>query len=141
MPYPKKVKQENTNAENTAFAPAAPVTTPVAAPQVSGVSGGAPRINRRPWQSSTGAKMPVASPLSLQEAQKYLSDLQTNVKQMFDEKFKSLSEADAGSRFWQAYQRYPNEMATLIARRVFTDKMVASGPVAEYMKWLESMGR
>lgn len=141
MAYPKKPKQENTNAENIALAPVAPVSASASAPQVGGVRGGAPRINRRPWQHDTGTRIPVASPLSLDESQKYLADLQTNVKQMFDEKFKALGEADAASRFWQSYQRYPNEMATLIARRIFTDKMVAAGPVAEYMKWLKDIGR
>lgn len=182
MPYPKKAKQENTNAENVAGAPVAPVTPSVAAPQVGGVRGGAPRINpvqshnalKQAWNMTgshsgmydrtfqrtqlgidaapvaqslrtywdgkaadgTGANLPTPATMSLEDAQKYLGDLSDNIKALMTERMNSLPEAERNSPFWRAFQNMPAEMATLTARRIWTNRMVGTGPVADWMKWL-----
>lgn len=183
MAYPKKAKQENTNAENIAIAPETPAAPSVAAPQVGGVRGGAPRVNpvqshnalKRAWNMTgshnsmyerafqrhqlgidapaaagslrtywdgkaadgIGAQLPTPASMSLEDAQKYLGDLSDNIRTLMTERMNSLPEAERNSPFWRAFQNMPAEMSTLAARRVWTNRMVGTGPVADWMKWLK----
>ena len=92
-------------------------------------TGTAQRGERRP---------PLSAPvLPLAEAQDYLKDLSSQLKLALDERLKSVPEAErSSSRFWRGYQEFPEQMSALVARRLFTNKMVASGPVADWLKWL-----
>lgn len=197
MAYPKKAKGENTNADNMATAPGAPQVATVAAPQVTGARGGAPRIGREPpaggdmrvsavkannalrsawdmtgsnsamydrtfqrtqlgadpgvvagslrdyWAGAAaggGGSTPLPTPsgMPLEDAQKYLADLSASMKKTMDERLKALPAGERdNSRFWRAYQQYPEQMATMVARRVWTGQLVGQGPVADWLKWLE----
>jgi hypothetical protein len=185
-PYPKKAKGENTNADSMATAPSAPQVGTVAAPQVTGARGGAPRIAktavdanndlRYAWKATgshdamynrtfqrnqlgsdpgavgtslrqywagaaagtTQAALPTPAGMTLEESQKYLADLTSSIKGAYDEKFKALTnEEKVNSRFWRAYQDYPEGMAAMVARRVWTNQMVGQGPVADWLQWLK----
>lgn len=79
----------------------------------------------------------VPSTLPLAEAQKYLGDLSAQVKSVLDEQLKSIpAEEKLSSRFWRGYQDYPEQMAALVARRLWTNYITGSGPVADWLKWL-----
>lgn len=96
---------------------------------------------RQYWSGTAqrGERRPPLSPplLPLPQAQDYLKDLSAQLKSAFDERLKSIPEAErSSSRFWRGYQEFPEQMSALIARRLFTNKMVASGPVADWLKWL-----
>ena len=90
--------------------------------------------------ASTGASqtpLPTPSSLTLEQAQQYLKTLADNMKSVLDTKFKTLTAEQQASRFWQMYQQYPNEAAVLVARRVWTNQMTGTGPVADWLQWLE----
>jgi hypothetical protein len=93
------------------------------------------------WNGKGGGAqtpMPTPSAMTMEEAQKYLGDLATSIKAQFDARLKSLPQDVAQrSRFWQMYQQYPEQAATLIARRHWTNQMVGLGPVADWMSWLK----
>lgn len=96
---------------------------------------------RRYWEGAKndGGGDPLVSPptMPLQQAQEYLGTLSREIKATFDERLKSLgSEEIANSRFWKGYQDYPEQMAALVARRLWTNKVMGSGPVADWLKWL-----
>lgn len=75
--------------------------------------------------------------MPLQQAQEYLGTLSREVRAAFDERLKSMgAEEVANSRFWKGYQDYPEQMAALVARRLWTNKVTGSGPVADWLKWL-----
>jgi len=96
---------------------------------------------RQYWSGTAqrGERRPPLSPplLPLPQAQDYLKDLSAQLKSAFDERLKSIPESErSSSRFWRGYQEFPEQMSALIARRLFTNKMVASGPVADWLKWI-----
>ncbi len=145
MPYPTRPRQEDVNADSRSTAPVAPTVAAPAAPQAPSTRGGAPRLNSlaHNWAGASkgggpGYSLPTPSVMKLPDAQKQLGDLQAQVKAVFDERLKALSEQEAGgSRFWRMYRDMPEAAAALVARRIWTNQMVASGNVADWMKWLE----
>lgn len=88
---------------------------------------------------TTAGKPPVTPPaLPLKEAQNYLKQLATEVKSTLDQQYRQTPPQErAASPFWRAYEQYPEQMATVVARRVWTNHVVASGPVAQWLNWLE----
>jgi len=96
---------------------------------------------RRFWSegqnAASGRPMLSAPTLPLQEAQDYLKDLASNIRSALDEQAKQLGEQGvATSRFWSAYQRYPEAMSALVARRIWSGQMLGGGPVARWLEWL-----
>ena len=195
--YPKRVRQESTNPDASVTAPTAPQVAPIAAPQVTGASGGAPTINtdrmtppaytplaspsqaansmRQAWGmtgtgsaydrtfqrtqlgadpsmvagtlnqfwqgAATGAPtvaLPVPASMSLEDAQNYLGNLTKAIKTQLDAKLATIPADEANrSRFWRQYQAMPELMAALVARRQWTNQMVGTGPVADWLQWLK----
>jgi hypothetical protein len=144
MPYPKSPKGEDYNADSRATAPTAPGTARVVAPQVTGARGGAPQVNKNSlgymWkgqQTTAGGRLPVPSTMPLAQAQTELATFAQRTKANLDARMASLPPAQvARSRFWRVYQQYPEQMATLSARRVWTDQMVGRGNVADWMNFI-----
>jgi len=96
---------------------------------------------RKYWDGASGAgdktPLPVPSTIPLPQAQEYLKSLSTEMKARLDAKLQTLPpEALQRSHFWRMYQQYPEQAATLMARRLWTNQMVGKGPVADWMKWL-----
>jgi len=147
MAYPKRVRQEDTASDTRAFAPTAPSTERVVAPQVTGARGGAPTINKNSlqyrWQGAaarTGSsgRLPVPSTMTLPQAQEQLKDLTGQIKATMDTRFQTMpAQMRERSRFWRMYQQYPEAAATLVARRLWTDQIVGKGNVADWMTFLE----
>ncbi len=152
MAYQRSPRDDNTNADNIAKPPDAPRAPSVTVPQVSGVRGGAPRLDRgtprppdTPKLRPTITSMPInpetstvtPTTMPLPDAQKYLSDLSASIKQVLDTRLaKAPPTTTNGSRFWSAYKDYPEQMALLMARRVWTNQIVSTGPVAQWMNYL-----
>lgn len=95
---------------------------------------------RKYWSGAAGGgDTPILAPptMPLEQAQKYLSDLSAQLRAALDERMKSISPDElASSRFWRGYQDYPEQMAALTARRLWTNRVTGSGPVADWLKWL-----
>jgi hypothetical protein len=94
------------------------------------------------WQGESAGNnqnpMPAPSSMPLPEAQKYLADLSKSMKAQLDAKFKSLSPEEASrSRFWNMYKQFPEGASLMAARRHWTNQMVGSGPVADWLQWLK----
>jgi hypothetical protein len=144
MPYPKKPRQENTSSEYMSTAPTSTSVAPVMAPRTPSATGGAPKLATQPrslrpmWQKST---MPVPPNMNLAQAQDQLKDLSGQIKQRLDNAIKQNPAIMARNpRFFRTYQEFPDGVATMMARRAHTDQIVGSGPVADYMKFLEGLG-
>jgi hypothetical protein len=138
MPYPRQPRQENPNPEAQGAQPVAPGAAPVLAPQAPKASGGAPVINRF-WGGSPPPKSttPAAPTFKLRQIQEQFGPLSEDLKARIKAKYDSLPESDRGSAWWQTFQSYPNEMANMIVRRAWTNQLQASGPVSEWMGWLQ----
>ncbi len=147
MAYPKTTKLDNTSGDYGTAAATAPVAASVQPLPSTNINGGAPRLQRKSLSSnwagaaasrSSGYSLPTPSPVPLRDMQTSLSGLQKQVKTAFDERIKQLGEQEvAGSRFWRMYKDMPDAAAALVARRIWTNQMVASGNVADWMKWVE----
>ena len=149
MAYPKQPKQEDPNADARVTAPVAPSTQRVIPPQTPGVRGGAPRLTqkvypqRQNWQGAsvgkgTPGRLPVSSPLTLPQTQEQIGSFVGQVKSWADGIIANRPEVMARNpRFWAMYQQMPEPVATLLARRAHADQILGSGPVADYMRWLE----
>lgn len=146
MPYPTRPKAEDSNADTRRTAPKAPSVARVTAPQVTGSRGGAPTINKNSLQyrwkgaaAQTGAagRLPTPSSMPLQQANQELQAFSQRIKANLDAKVAAIPQDQrARSRFWRMYQQYPEQAATLVARRVWTDQMVGGGNVADWMKFI-----
>jgi len=147
MAYPKRIRQEDTNADSRTTAPIGPSTERVVAPQVVGARGGAPTVNKNSLQyrwrgaatrTSSPGRLPVPSTMTLPQAQEQLKDLTGQIKATMDARFQALpAQMRERSRFWRMYQQYPEAAATLVARRLWTDQVAGSGNVADWMTFLE----
>jgi hypothetical protein len=144
MPYPKRIPGENTNSESMSTAPVRAQTQPVIAPRTPSATGGAPVVKKsmRPlWQSGTPG-IPAPPAMTLAQSQTQLKSLTGQLRNRFDATLAQNPNVIAQNpRFWRAYQEFPDGVAAMMARRVHTDQIVGSGPVADYMKFLEGMGR
>jgi hypothetical protein len=144
MPYPKKPRQENSNAEAMSVAPAAPKVAPVMAPPIPSATSGAPKLATQPrslrqmWQNTS---MPAPPNINLAQAQEQLKSLSGQIRQRLDTAItQNPAIAARNPRFFRTYQEFPEGVATMMARRAHTDQIVGSGPVADYMKFLEGLG-
>lgn len=146
MPYPKKPRQEDPNADSRIAAPATPTTERVIKPPtVAKATGGAPKVypQRSNWQgasASTGSagRLPAPSPFSLPQTQQQAGPFISELKTRFDDILRNQPDVVARNpRFWRAYREMPEPMATHLARRSYTDQVLGAGPVADWMRFLE----
>ena len=146
MPYPKKPKKEDVNAETRVVAPSAPIAErTIKPPTVARATGGAPKVypQRSNWQgASTGigsaGKLPTPPPMTLPQTQQQVGPFVSELKTRFDDIVKNKPDVVARNpRFWRAYKEMPEPMATALARRSYSDQLLGSGPVADWMRFLE----
>jgi hypothetical protein len=143
MSYPSKPRAEDFNADSRSTAPASPSTARVVAPQVTGARGGAPQVKNSlgyMWKgqgATASGHLPVPSTMPLAQAQTELAQFSQRIKANMDARVQG-APADqlARSRFWRMYQQYPEQAATLVARRIWTDQMVGKGNVADWMGFI-----
>lgn len=94
------------------------------------------------WQGASagqhGTPLPTPSTMPMAEAQKYLADMSKSLKERLDARLASMPPEEVQrSRFWRNYQLMPEPMSLLAARRHFTNQMVSTGPVADWLQWLK----
>lgn len=146
MPYPSRARQEDTNAESRSTAPAAPSTARMVSPQMPSTRGGAPKVKNSlayRWRGAadaggSGGRIPTPAAMTLPQAQQELKDFSQRIRASLEARAKAASPGQmAQSRFWRMYQQYPEQAATLVARRIWTDQMVGKGSVADWMTFIE----
>jgi hypothetical protein len=147
MAYPKTAKLDNPSGDYGTEAAVAPVAAAVKPLPSLNPQGGAPTLQRKSlrsnWQGTADVKqpgysMPTRPAIPPKEVPTYLGDLQRQVKQVFDQRMKQMSEQDiVGSRFWRMYREMPDAAAAVFANRLWTNRLVAYGNVADWMKWNE----
>lgn len=147
MAYPKRNPKQDLAPEERSVVPPVPGIERSMAPPVVRPSGGAPQLNKNSlayrWQgaaqtSGAAGRLPVPSTMTLPDAANTLKQLSNQVKMSLDARAQGLAQQDlARSRFWRMYQQYPEQAATLVARRLWTDQMVGKGNVADWMRFLE----
>lgn len=152
MAYPKQAKGEDPNAESRTVAPEAPKTERVVPAQVKKVRGGAPRLKqsvmpqRGTWQGKSAqmgsaGTLPTPPMMTLPQTQEQISNFVGETKARFDATLQRNPEVVARNpRFWRAYQEFPEGVATMLARRAYTDQILGAGNVADWMRFLEGLG-
>jgi len=72
-------------------------------------------------------------PQTQQQVGQYVNELRTR----FDTLAQNPEVVARNPRFFNMYKQMPEPMATFIARRSYTDQLLGSGPVADWMRFLE----
>jgi hypothetical protein len=93
------------------------------------------------WQGAAAggnrAPMPTPAIMPLDQAATYLKTLAGAMKSKLDAQYANLPDEDRNSRFWRQYASMPEPMSALVARRVWTNQMTGTGPVADWLKWVK----
>jgi len=125
-----------------ASAPQPPTITPAAAMPVETVGTQMPRppgfrtpTPAQPQMGGGGVLPPV--PVPLETIQRDFGPMAQNLKEVMQEHQKALPPDQQTGYFWQGFNAYPEAMAQMIVRRAWANRMVATGPVADFMAKIE----
>jgi len=127
--------------------------TRVPSPAVVGPQGGAPKLEtewgaknpRQPWSGTPtkGPSVPLPpSPWSLKEIGAQYKPVVDRIKENLQKAFEALPPDQRVAKFWQGFQQYPEQMATMVARRALTNQaynQVNQGPISEWLSWLRDV--
>jgi len=76
-------------------------------------------------------------PVPLETIQRDFGPMAQNLKEVMQELHRTLPPDQQAGYFWQGFSAYPEAMAQMIVRRAWANRMVATGPVAEWMTRIE----
>ena len=99
----------------------------------------APTPARPQMGGGSGVLPPV--PVPLETIQRDFGPMTQNLKEVMQEHQRTLPSEQQTGYFWQGFSAYPEAMAQMIVRRAWANRMVATGPVAEFMAKIEGVRR
>jgi hypothetical protein len=75
----------------------------------------------------------------LQQIAQDHGQLVEGIKNALQQRFQATGQQEVGmSRFWDAFQQYPAEMAQLVVRRLFTNQVNTQATnVGRWLSWLD----